>query len=349
MKNLYIEELNKNNILSSYNFARNCEIVYAENISTDEYKDIQNSKHRIYFNSPSMTTYKQTDFTLNENDIIFCNTDFLPNLFSDLRKISKLKNLILLTNQTDEMITKRIYNKKPSCISKWYSINVEYDVESLVPIPYGLSNEYSPKNLKYSDFRNIYKDINDETISMYINFRITNYKERELLYKEFAKYNWVQIDSPNIAINEYVNNLSLHNFVLSPWGNGVDTHRIWETLYSGSIPITKYHQTFSNLQGLPILFVDDYKDITYELLNDFITTLDQDAFKNKKLDVFYWIDKIKKNKNEIIMSEEVKEEYIRGLFHDTYRKVNMKYRSILKKVIFHLRKIKKIKTYFLKN
>ena len=116
------------------------------------------------------------------------------------------------------MITKRIYNKKPSCISKWYSINVEYDVESLVPIPYGLSNEYSPKNLKYSDFRNIYKDINDETISMYINFRITNYKERELLYKEFAKYNWVQIDSPNIAINEYVNNLSLHNFVLSPWG-----------------------------------------------------------------------------------------------------------------------------------
>ena len=344
---LYINELTPKDILSSYNFARNCDFVYAENISTQEYKNFKDSKNRVYFQSESMTTYKQTSFTLNENDIIFCNTDFLPNLFSDLKKITKLNNLILLTNQTDTMITKKIYDKKPKCISRWYSINVDYKNESLVPMPYGLSNDYSPKNLKHSDYRNIHKKNKEKDISMYINFRITNYKERELLYKEFEKYSWVNIDSPDIEVSEYVNNLNFNNFVLSPWGNGVDTHRVWETLYSGSIPITKYHKTFSNLEDLPILFVNDYKEITYELLEEFTSSIEEDAFSNEKLTVLYWINKIKENKNEIIITEEVEENNILTFCHDAYRKINMKYRSILKKIVFHLRKVKKIKSYLL--
>tara|TARA_B100001996_G_scaffold375353_1_gene355185 strand:+ start:3437 stop:4483 length:1047 start_codon:yes stop_codon:yes gene_type:complete len=346
---LYINELTPKNVLSSYNFARNCDLVYAENISTEEYKKLQEAKHRVYFESESMTIYKQTKFTLNENDIIFCNTDFLPNLFSDLKKISKLNNLILLTNQTDTMITNKIFDKKPKCISRWYSINVDYENEFLTPIPYGLSNDYSPKNLKYSDYKNINKQNNEKAISMYVNFRITNYKERELLYKEFEKYSWVNLDSPDIQISEYVNNLAFNNFVLSPWGNGVDTHRLWETLYSGSIPITKYHETFSNLDGLPILFVNDYKEITYELLKEFKNSIEENAFTNEKLNVLHWINKIKENKNEIIISEDIEENNIARIFYDSYRKINMKYKSILKKLIFHLRKVKKIKRYFLKN
>ena len=29
----------------------------------------------------------------------------------------------------------------------------------------------------------------------------------------------------------------LYKFVVAPLGNGPDSHRIWETLYAGSIPI----------------------------------------------------------------------------------------------------------------
>ena len=45
-------------------------------------------------------------------------------------------------------------------------------------------------------------------------------------------------------------------------GNGIDTHRFWETLYLGSIPITKSYY-LSRVKHLSVLFVEDYKDINF--------------------------------------------------------------------------------------
>ena len=45
--------------------------------------------------------------------------------------------------------------------------------------------------------------------------------------------------------------MSKHNFVLAPWGNGIDTHRFWEILYSGSIPVTKKHIIYDSFQNIP--------------------------------------------------------------------------------------------------
>ena len=67
-------------------------------------------------------------------------------------------------------------------------------------------------------------------------------------------------------MDKYHDSLKNYRFVLCPWGNGIDTHRIWETLYSGNIPVTKQHHTFSTSQELPIIFVDSYEEITEKKL-----------------------------------------------------------------------------------
>ena len=58
-----------------------------------------------------------------------------------------LKILSLSPIRLISLVTQKLFNQKPNCISEWYSINVDYEDESLIPIPLGLSNYYSPKNL----------------------------------------------------------------------------------------------------------------------------------------------------------------------------------------------------------
>jgi hypothetical protein len=54
---------------------------------------------------------------------------------------------------------------------------------------------------------------------------------------------------------------SSFQYVACPRGNGLDTHRFWETLYRGSIPIVKaspWSQQIVNL-GIPICEIEDWK------------------------------------------------------------------------------------------
>ena len=58
-------------------------------------------------------------------------------------------------------------------------------------------------------------------------------------------------------------------FVISPEGNGVDTHRHWESLYCGAIPIIERNTNMENkLKDLPVLYTTDYSEINDTYLNN---------------------------------------------------------------------------------
>jgi hypothetical protein len=44
-----------------------------------------------------------------------------------------------------------------------------------------------------------------------------------------------------------------HSFIVTPRGNGVDTHRLWETLYRGSIPLVRNSAWLENFDFLSSL------------------------------------------------------------------------------------------------
>jgi len=69
----------------------------------------------------------------------------------------------------------------------------------------------------------------------------------------------------NFAI--YLQKMALHKYVISPAGNSVDCHRIWEAIYLGTIPIVKKHQAHSAWLNLPILFIDNWSDLNVDMLN----------------------------------------------------------------------------------
>lgn len=68
------------------------------------------------------------------------------------------------------------------------------------------------------------------------------------------------------ALTKMLSEMSKHQFVLAPHGHGVDTHRMWEALYAGCIPIVMRSPMDVLLETLPVLIVDDYSLVTTALL-----------------------------------------------------------------------------------
>ena len=88
---------------------------------------------------------------------------------------------------------------------------------------------------------------------------------------------------------KYLIDITKSIFVLCPRGNGIDTHRMWETLYMGSIPIVLYSDAFASFIGLPILFINDWKEINEVFLREKIVEIKSRKWMFDKLYLDYWI------------------------------------------------------------
>jgi hypothetical protein len=68
----------------------------------------------------------------------------------------------------------------------------------------------------------------------------------------------------NIAHAEYFEELKKHRFMVSPAGNGLDTHSTWEALLAGCIPIVPRSALDPMFEDLPVWLVDSWEEVTAE-------------------------------------------------------------------------------------
>ena len=83
-------------------------------------------------------------------------------------------------------------------------------------------------------------------------------------------------------------------FVISPHGGGYDCHRTWEALCLGCIPIMKSSAINSLFNELPVLIVDEWCNVTPELLKKTMIDYENKHVKKKfnydKLLLSYWMN-----------------------------------------------------------
>lgn len=196
-------------------------------------------------------------------------------------------------NEYDCLIT-----KLPSNICKLYSQNLNIVCDKMVPIPIGFENDQYYGNLNKKDKILGYIGQHNKKISLaYLNCNVNNNKhERQKIFDYFKNKNWVTsaygFNGHNF--DEYLRLLSEHKFTLSPDGHGMDTHRTWEALCVGSIPIVKRHvfsECFSKL--FPMLITDNFEDFTENSLNMFPYVKPNLEF----MKFSFWSDLIQKEKN----------------------------------------------------
>jgi len=271
-----------NDILSNVNFLKQCDFVFARN---------------VYPDTPGQGEVVQViekDFSLNDGDIIFSKYEFLPQLFDILNNKNSAKNLKLISHESDTGVGESLFNTKPDCISKWYAQNVEYDHKDLIPVPLGVACDYYQSlSLTVSQIAEK-KETNFEKL-LYINHRVSTHpSSRQWLYEYFETNDWCTVDQPNLTLDQYKERITSHHFILCPRGNGVDTIRLWESLYCGIIPIVESHVHYNKcLTELPVIIVNSFKEVTKEFLEDKLVEMRMKTFNMDKLKVSWWINSIK--------------------------------------------------------
>lgn len=220
--------------------------------------------------------------------IFVTKIEYLNDFYSKVIPLLK-KKFILITHFGDEEAGLHKKILKHPLLIKWYGQNMGLISNKTEGIPIGLENFYwNHTNLDIIKMSNN----NKKNKLLYLNFSLHTYPDRtkimnDMLSKGFKKNN-------KLPWNDYINDLSQHKFCISPRGNGVDSHRTWECLYLGVIPIVENSIHMSFFKDLPILFVDNYDHISVEYLNKVYDEFRNKKFNLEKLDIRYWEKKMKK-------------------------------------------------------
>ena len=82
-------------------------------------------------------------------------------------------------------------------------------------------------------------------------------------------------------------------FVLSPHGAGLDCHRTWEALACGSIVLVPASPLDSLYEGLPVISIKDWKEITSENLDAWLDRYSGCEIGEEKLTSPYWVTKMR--------------------------------------------------------
>ena len=106
---------------------------------------------------------------------------------------------------------------------------------------------------------------------------------------------------PNCLVREktWINQTE-YAFVISPRGVGLDCIRTWEALCFGCIPIVKKCGIEDLFIDLPVLIVNEWYEITNELLVNTVNKFKNMSFHYEKLKLKYWVDQINQYKHTMI-------------------------------------------------
>lgn len=272
-------------IINGSKFISFSEKVFSAKVSSKQFQLLNRSGNlKIIMKYPyenDAVWFYDNEMEVRDGDIIYCHTEALELLFSKLLN-TDVKNLTLISHQSDRRVNKKLWRKKPNNINKWFSTNVVFQSDDLVGIPLGVCNDYTENY----DLENFIGGNSTREDLLFINFRInTNFKERNYAFKHLKK---IATPKMNIPQSNFFQQILKSKFISAPWGNGFDTHRLWESLYLGCIPITRNHFSYKNFNDLPILFVSSWKKINRSYLLQKYEDLIFQPENIKKLKFSYW-------------------------------------------------------------
>jgi hypothetical protein len=274
-----------------------------------------------------MTTKKSTD----ETNCIFVSSHGIKKscqklknygvYYADLDNVDsfkppKDKKYILVTGNEDMTIPEDYYSfakkilKDPNLVH-WFTQNLgRQESKKLSGIPIGLDyhtmstqDVWGPKASPVSQEKMLLSTdrvpINKRALTIYCNFLHTinddsaptrSKRRKESL--EGVPNNLIFFEKKFVTRKVSWANMAKCAFVLSPHGAGLDSHRTYEALCLGCIPIVKKSTLDPLYKDLPVLIVNKWTDVTEKLLKQAVKTFDKKKFDYSKLTLDYWMSVI---------------------------------------------------------
>lgn len=190
---------------------------------------------------------------------IFLYTDWLPQF-----KQTILPNIDyqfkLITHNADMGVYERDIDllNDPRLV-RWFGMNCHVEHDKLTPIPIGIANEQWPHGNE-----NLLRSIADLDLEkkdkIYCNFNPNTTSRRNFVLEELKGNDLVDIEIGGLSQEGYWRKLASYKYVISPPGNSIDCHRIWESLYLGTTPICLTDIPLKTFNDMSIMFIDSFGD-----------------------------------------------------------------------------------------
>lgn len=234
-------------------------------------------------------------------DVIFVNGDYIVDFFKKYHPLIDV-NYILVSNNSDFDPTVELLDYlNDNKLIVWFAQNAGYISHTkIIPIPLGLTNRYSGNDRILAFMRAFRKKNNQKKHLLYVNFKQgTCFCERNYAFNLFKDSFFAYIAEEK-SFMAYLEDIQASWFVLSPRGTGFDCHRTWESLYLDAIPIVKSSNMDFLYKDLPVLIVDDYKQVTEGFLLESLNKINLINWDKEKIYFKFWerlILQYKKNLN----------------------------------------------------
>jgi hypothetical protein len=179
------------------------------------------------------------------------------------------KKFIILTNLEDTPIDDFIFDKIPDNVLSINAVNALSFGGKVNPIPYGIQRKLNVDDNR-SEILLSFMSAQNNTIEnlLYVNHSVnTNSRERSGINELFFNKSWVKVQNQRVNYHTFLSELQKSKFMICPEGNAVDCHRNWEVLYMRRVPVIKKNVYLEYLlRDYPVLFVNDYTEVTEEYL-----------------------------------------------------------------------------------
>ena len=224
---------------------------------------------QLYLPEQLKGQYNHNDVIFYENsqgdpNVVFCRTDLLPMLAKEVDLTGKT----LITHNSD--INVRFENKTYVKADKWFAQNG--DCEAVTAVPLGLENE---RFGKWNMIEELRSESYTKSTHIYLNIHpASNPTQRYACMDKASQLGLVndfQLSTDNYKADteRYFRRLRDSYFVLCPEGAGIDTHRAFEALYMGAIPVvTQSKVTIKLSQYFPLVILKEWKDLEPTLLTE---------------------------------------------------------------------------------
>ena len=199
--------------------------------------------------------------------LIFCYSCALSTFMT---KLMYLKNpFVLVSHNEDNNVTEEFLPiANHPLLIHWFAQNMMMRHPKLSWIPIGIANEMWPHG-KPSMFLQTCANLTSfpKQYDVFFNFSIHTNPVARNHCRSVLESKGLQF-IPQLPLSNYLPILASHRYAISPPGNGIDCHRIWECLLMGVIPVLlRSCFTESIAETIPCILLDSWDDLSIETLH----------------------------------------------------------------------------------
>jgi len=185
-------------------------------------------------------------------DVVFCPSHLAENFIAEFG--SRITAKVLIFGNSDREFSQFDF-KIPKSVKHIFAQNLlTKNSKVATSIPIGLENLRLATNGYPHLLRSSIKEANSKILVG--PFGLTHFERNEFDFDQLSNREQITLCTDRLSPNQYAKLASNHSYIAAPRGNGIDTHRLWESLYRGAIPIVRQSQWLENFKFLKQLTIE---------------------------------------------------------------------------------------------